>query len=252
MSQITLNQFFDVQPRPLAEQPVEKLSIAIPMGKVFTQLPDYPAAKLQNLSQRAEKLQVLQSRLEDATIHQKRDRIIACIAGAIMTGLVAGIVLGALFCPPVAIASAITLFVLGLASSGVVEIAAEKDHRNGYEMIRYADIFCVGIPRLMSHFLTRKNALQNKVSPLQTEIKTDLLEAGRYLQQHIPAIRTKLERDIQNAETVLGQSKQLAIQANLTDLDRILQDSSALMIELNEKGQPMVDRMIQAGIILAT
>jgi hypothetical protein len=250
MSQITLNQTFVVQQQPLAEKLVAELLITIPTDKVFAQLPNYPAVKLQNLTQRAEKLQALQIRLKDATIHQKRDRVTACIAGAIMAGLVAGIVLGTLFCPPVAIASIITLFVFGFANSIVVEIAAEKDHRNGYEMIKYADLLCVGIPRRVSHLLTRKSSLQNKVNPLQVEMGNDLLSAGQYLQKHIPAIRAKLESDIENTKNILENARKFGIQADLSNLDKVHQDSVAILKELNEKGQPMVDRMIEAGIIL--
>ncbi|NDB69783.1 MAG: hypothetical protein EB015_17630, partial [Methylocystaceae bacterium] len=228
---------------------VAELSIVIPNSKVFAQLREHPAAELQNLSEKAEKLQVLQSRLEDATIHQERDQIIACIAGAIMAGLVAGIVLGALFCPEVALASYITLTFFGFACSVVAASAAEEDHRDGYQMEKFADMFFVGIPTLMSHFLSRKSALQNKVNPLQEEVKNKLLAAGRYLQDHIPAIRAKLENDIQNAQTVLVQARNLALEGSLGDLNSTLDHSRDLLAELNNKGQPMLDRMIQAGIL---
>lgn len=252
MSQITLNKFFDIPPRGEDEQAVAGLSVDIPMGRIFVQLPE-SAAKLQNLSQRAEELQALQSRLQDATTHQTRDRIIACIAGAVMVGLVAGIVLGTPFCLPVAIASIITLSLLGLVSDCVAVLWAEKDYREGgcYKSgARYAG-FLWGIPILMSHLLTRKNALQNKVDPLQLEVKTDLLEAGQYLQQHIPAIREKLQNDIAALGAAIEQAAnwQLPIQIDLDGLHKARDNSRTLLAELNEKGQPMVDRMIHAGIL---
>ncbi len=251
MSSVTLNNFFIIQPTKDVKPESARVSIEIPKGALFTQLPDHPAANLRDLRQRAEKLQVLQNRLQDATHHQKRDQIIACIAGAVMVSLVASIVLGALFCPPVAIASAIALLVLGFISSAVVDLSAKKDLRSGYEMVQYADLFCVGIPRLMSHFLTRKTALENKVNPLQTEVRDDLVKAGHYLQQHIPAIREKLSNDIASSEAAIAQASawQLPIQLNLADLHQALKNSRFLLEELNEKGQPMVEKMKQAGVI---
>jgi hypothetical protein len=68
---------------------------------------------------------------------------------------------------------------------------------------------------------------------------------------YIPAIREKLQNDIAAFEGAIQQATnwQLPIRINLADLHKALDNSRALLTELDEKGQPMVDRMIEAGIV---
>lgn len=232
MSQITLNQFFDISSISVPANPIKNSSIILPSKEVFVQLPDYPAEKLHNLSHRVKYLKTLQSDLEFAKTRQKRDRIITCIIVSITVGLVAGIVLGVLFCPPLAIVAGCCSTLFAFLLVGVkANISNEKKHN------------------FFDRFWDRKHAPKEIIS-LKAEIKSDLLEAGKYLQKHIVAIRAKLELDIQNANTVLNQAKQLKAHANvITNLGQYLKYNEAVLSELNDKGQPMLDLMIKKGII---
>jgi hypothetical protein len=83
------------------------------------------------------------------------------------------------------------------------------------------------------------------------EIVTDLLDAGRYFQENGPAIKEKLEHDLQLADHLPTGHFSSESQAAARALSRQIEKSKDLLGELNIKGMPLVDSMVHAGLLQA-
>jgi hypothetical protein len=172
---------------------------------LFGRLPDFDSKiVLENkLQGRVDTLNTLKSRFQDATNHQWRDRVGALIFGALLVGMIVGVIL----LPGVVKFAVFPLFLwisgLGLMASTSL---SEKDGSQLFSKPHWP-VFFAGIPVSVVYLLTRKNELEKRIKCLDPEVRAMIAQAGRFLKQHSPALKQKIQADRTLLQQKLAESQ---------------------------------------------
>jgi hypothetical protein len=188
-----------------------------------------------SLKDRAIDLDNLQELLKEATDHATRDRLIALIGGACLTGLLTGLVLGIVFSHP--------FIALGCGMPLFFALCIGNDEYGG-------------APGYIFDLLDRKRDLQSRFEYFEQKFLSDLKLLGTDLQTNTVEYLRILDLNIQKQEDrlrkLLPLEKEEPVIAKLIhDIRAEIERVSSLKEELSQKGPQLIARLVQAQILKA-